>query len=514
MSGSHRVGAGEEGPCFQLDSFPDLLQDFRRIHETHEDMIFKVKAYREAISSYEGELLTCRGDSLEASLQSASVRTKLALAQLALARQITSLPASMSESRAIFDEDPEIIAKRACRTAERCENILAPCLGLVKEIQGHCLTMTHEENAAGDAFRESLRYHNNQLLSQFLGKSNATEAEGEEEEEHQEDGVLSSRRKRNKGSSTRATPDRDDDMDCLICLKLLYEPVTTPCGHTFCRPCFQRTLDANSRCPLCRRVFYSGFDLPVNITLKNILERGFPDEYNSRREEEQASCVEGAGMVEQLPLFVLSPMMPGEIMHLNVFEPRYRLMIRRVMEGNKKFGIISMRGNNMLAPVGCEVDIVDIEAIPDGRYAIEVKGTKRFSITTVDQVDGYRVAIQPEYFSDDNIGLEECDDIRKLVDEVDELVRRWIDKLSEMTESRQTASLLLQTAGAHPGKEDLEKFSFWAATSILSFVQGRERKQRMIETRSTQERLENAKELLLAAEELSNRGPGGPCSLM
>ena len=36
--------------------------------------------------------------------------------------------------------------------------------------------------------------------------------------------------------------------------------------------------------------------------------------------------------------------MPGEKMALNVFEPRYRLMIRRCMEGNRHFGLAQVRG--------------------------------------------------------------------------------------------------------------------------------------------------------------------------
>ena len=42
--------------------------------------------------------------------------------------------------------------------------------------------------------------------------------------------------------------ERSEDLDCILCLKLLYEPVTTPCGHTFCRPCFLRASDHSSKC--------------------------------------------------------------------------------------------------------------------------------------------------------------------------------------------------------------------------------------------------------------------------
>uniref|UniRef100_A0A8C8LX12 RING-type domain-containing protein n=1 Tax=Oncorhynchus tshawytscha TaxID=74940 RepID=A0A8C8LX12_ONCTS len=35
-------------------------------------------------------------------------------------------------------------------------------------------------------------------------------------------------------------------------LQLFYEPVTTPCGHTFCKNCLERCLDHTPQCPLCK----------------------------------------------------------------------------------------------------------------------------------------------------------------------------------------------------------------------------------------------------------------------
>jgi len=39
----------------------------------------------------------------------------------------------------------------------------------------------------------------------------------------------------------------------------------------------------------------------------------------------------------------MSTVLPGEKIHLNIFEPRYRLMIRRAMEGNRRFGMAEVR---------------------------------------------------------------------------------------------------------------------------------------------------------------------------
>lgn len=34
--------------------------------------------------------------------------------------------------------------------------------------------------------------------------------------------------------------------------RLFYEPVSTPCGHTFCKNCLERCLDHTPHCPLCK----------------------------------------------------------------------------------------------------------------------------------------------------------------------------------------------------------------------------------------------------------------------
>jgi hypothetical protein len=69
----------------------------------------------------------------------------------------------------------------------------------------------------------------------------------------------------------------------------------------------------------------------VSITLQNILSKVYPEEYAARAAEvagtaaaAAAAAAAAGGGAERLslPLFVMSTLLPGEKMALNIFEPR------------------------------------------------------------------------------------------------------------------------------------------------------------------------------------------------
>ncbi|CAL1148387.1 unnamed protein product [Cladocopium goreaui] len=51
-----------------------------------------------------------------------------------------------------------------------------------------------------------------------------------------------------KTCSTQASnlEDVPSHLECAICWKLLLEPVSVPCGHTFCQGCLNQALDYRS----------------------------------------------------------------------------------------------------------------------------------------------------------------------------------------------------------------------------------------------------------------------------
>ncbi|XP_041727337.1 E3 ubiquitin-protein ligase TRIM39-like [Coregonus clupeaformis] len=61
---------------------------------------------------------------------------------------------------------------------------------------------------------------------------------------------------------------------CSICLDIFTEPVTTSCGHNFCRACVTKYWNSKDlcQCPLCRETFSRRPKLRVNTTFREVVE--------------------------------------------------------------------------------------------------------------------------------------------------------------------------------------------------------------------------------------------------
>ncbi|CAL8339864.1 unnamed protein product [Merluccius merluccius] len=83
----------------------------------------------------------------------------------------------------------------------------------------------------------------------------------------------------------------EDHLSCSICLDVFNSPVTTPCGHNFCRACITKFWDdqVQYKCPVCNELFHTRPDLRVNTLLSEMAAQIRP----SVRVKEQP-CVEPA----------------------------------------------------------------------------------------------------------------------------------------------------------------------------------------------------------------------------
>jgi Lon protease-like protein len=206
------------------------------------------------------------------------------------------------------------------------------------------------------------------------------------------------------------------ELDCLVCYNTMQDPITTTCGHTFCRRCLMRAMDHSSICPVCRRDLHIPASLvgqPSNFCLASLLRNLCPDIVDTReralKEEERA-----APEALDLPLFVCTLSLPSTPTFLHIFEPRYRLMMRRCMDGNKRFGMLMYNqgavpqgslGRTKFLEYGCLLEIVDFQLLPDGRSLIETRGLGRFRVLAHDVLDGYDIG-RVERVDDVSLGQE------------------------------------------------------------------------------------------------------------
>ncbi|XP_062293025.1 E3 ubiquitin-protein ligase TRIM39-like isoform X2 [Scomber scombrus] len=65
----------------------------------------------------------------------------------------------------------------------------------------------------------------------------------------------------------------EDQFLCCICLDVFTDPVTTPCGHNFCKNCITAHWNSNDQylCPMCKETFYVRPYLKVNTFISEVV---------------------------------------------------------------------------------------------------------------------------------------------------------------------------------------------------------------------------------------------------
>jgi Lon protease-like protein len=98
---------------------------------------------------------------------------------------------------------------------------------------------------------------------------------------------------------------------------------------------------------------------------------------------------------ETLPLFPLGTVLyPGLLLPLNIFEERYRRLVRDLLDGPEpwRFGVIAIRkgretgvdGVSALHEVGCTATLREVAEQEDGGFHLVTVGTQRFRLTSLD----------------------------------------------------------------------------------------------------------------------------------
>lgn len=108
----------------------------------------------------------------------------------------------------------------------------------------------------------------------------------------------------------------EKQFQCSICLEIFDNPVSTPCGHSYCMSCIGQYWNGVKlyQCPLCKESFKKKPELHINRTLREITEQ-------FKKMMEEAGACGGLGRGEFQRSGTVKSQMPGDLFT----EMNYRL---------------------------------------------------------------------------------------------------------------------------------------------------------------------------------------------
>lgn len=140
-----------------------------------------------------------------------------------------------------------------------------------------------------------------------------------------------------------------------------------------------------------------------------------------------------------VPLFPLrTVLVPGLVLPLHIFEPRYRLMVSMLAdapEDERGFGIVALRpgcteadGRKAFYEMGTMARLTRVDELPDGRYDVVTVGARRFSIDSVDDRMPFtraNVTLHPEPVGEPSRAVDLAEEAVQLLQEYREVIAAW-----------------------------------------------------------------------------------------
>ena len=190
--------------------------------------------------------------------------------------------------------------------------------------------------------------------------------------------------------------------------------------------------------------------------------------------------------VRELPIFPLPEVVlfPQEVLPLHIFESRYRIMLKSVLETDSMFGVIKWDSNTKsMANVGCCAQIIKHQTAEDGRSNIITLGQQRFQILEIMRTTPYCSAMV-SWIDDENV--DNFHKLDTLKNSVTEALSDVVKLTSKLTNSQKN---LPDKLPSNP-----MELSFWIGAHLGGPVA--EEQQRLLEERNTYTRLQREFEML------------------
>ncbi len=170
-----------------------------------------------------------------------------------------------------------------------------------------------------------------------------------------------------------------------------------------------------------------------------------------------------------IPLFPLptTVLFPETYLPLHIFEPRYREMVRVVLDGSREIGMILLKekweekyyGNPPIHSIGCMGKIVQVQRLKDGRFNLVLAGKSRFRVSEEVVNKSFRqawVEMLPPPDSPGSLPLVVRTGLEKKLEEYGR-VRRWEDQIMAVLKLRLDDRKLVNVLSAELDLTPVEK---------------------------------------------------------
>jgi Lon protease-like protein len=198
--------------------------------------------------------------------------------------------------------------------------------------------------------------------------------------------------------------------------------------------------------------------------LTRLAKRAFPSLYEQRLEETRQ---EREAMKLLLPIFFYNlPIFPGEVLRLHLFEPRYCLMMKRIVDGSRRFAYVPNYSNyrGEKGDVALIAELKEVRFMRDGRSELEARIVGRYTI------------VESPYVEEGTGGLSYCrltelQDAPPASAEAAEALRQASAKAREVAhtlfyERRDIKAVVVDRYGDMPGPHTPEALSLWIAAVL------------------------------------------------
>ncbi len=190
--------------------------------------------------------------------------------------------------------------------------------------------------------------------------------------------------------------------------------------------------------------------------------------------------------VRELPLFPLPDVVlfPQEVLPLHIFESRYRIMLRSVLERDSRFGVVRWDPvTKTMSDVGCCAEIIKCHTSEDGRSNIITLGQQRFRVLEIIREAPFLTAMV-SWIEDEEV--KNPDELNQLSDSV---LIALQDVVSLTGKLRDSETVLPDDLPDLP-----RELSFWIGAHLAGPVA--KEQQNLLEISNTLDRLKREYEML------------------